>query len=390
MRIITTILAIAFLAACASAKSAGAGGKVLHDDEQVEIDHLKLAATMIRNGEYDHAEKELLQVNQDAERFDRARFFTLRGVVGLHRQAYLAAKEDFTAAITNGQREPVVQVYLAQAHYSLGEWLEALEALRRAGESQASFSSLHAMRIQCCWKLKDVAGAFGAITEAERRFPDQPEFTRQKLYYLLELSLFKDAEEVGNEYLSRSGRSMAAFLALGEAFRRHRQLERALRVLEEGRLRYPAEEHLLVTLARTYLDKGLPRSAAQILEEASILHPKYAPEAAELYRRSGDLYRALYLNTGLSDQKVKARQRLGLLLEAQRFEEAVSLEPRLERMGLLDDEDVRYALAFTHFRTGEFARSEEHLKTLTRPELFKASAELRKAIEAARGEGTGR
>lgn len=389
LRAVPAVLAFAALAACAAPDKAPAGGKVLQGDEQVEIDHLKLAATMIRDGEYDHAEKELGQVNQSAEGFDRARFHTLRGVVALHRQAYPAAKEDFKAAIANGQHEPVLQVYLAQAHYSLGEWRETLEALHHAGESQASFSSLHAMRVQCCWRLKDVAGAFGAIAEAERRFPDQAEFTRQKLYYLLELGLFKEAEQAGNDYLQRARRSTASFLTLGEALRRHRQLDGALRILEEGRLRYPADEHLLVTLARTYLDKGLHRSAARILEEVSARHPKYAPEAAELYRRSGDLYHALYLNTGLTDQKAKARQRLGLLLEAERFEEAASLEPRLERLGLFEDEDVRYALAFTHFRTGAYERAEEHLKMLTRPELFKASAELRKAIDIARG-GAGR
>lgn len=384
------LAALAALAACAApVRPKETGGKVLQGDEQVEIDHLKLAATMIRDGEYDHAENELGQVDQAAPGFDRARFHTLRGVVALHRQSYAAAKEEFRTAIAAGQREPVVHVYLAQTHYSLGEWRETVEALNLAGETAASFSSLHAMRVQCCWKLKDVPGAFGALAEAERRFPDQAEFTRQRLYYLLELGLYKDAEQAGREYLQRAGRSMPAHLTLGEALRRYRQFDGSLKTLEEARLRFPSEEQVLVTLARAYLDKGLFRSAAQILEEASAAHPKYASEAAELYRRCGDLHRALYLNAGLSDQKAKARQRLGLLLEAQMFEEAVALEPRLERLGLFDDEDVRYALAFTHFRTGEFGRAEDHLKTLTRPELFKASAELRKAIEVARG-GAGR
>lgn len=390
-RAFPVVLVLAALAACAAPapSTKGRGAKILQGDEQIEIDHLKLAATMIRDGEYDHAEKELQQADTSAPGFDRARFHTLRGVIALHKQAHPVAKEAFQAAIGSGQRDPAVYIYLAQAHYALSEWRETIDALNQAGEAQASFSSLHAMRIQCCWRLKDVAGAFGAIGEAERRFPNQPEFTRQRLYYLLDLGLFKEAEQAGRDYLVRSDRSVAAFLAVGEAFRRYRRHESASKVLEEGRLRYPAEDQLLVTLARTYLDKALYRSAGQILEEVASRDPKYASEAAELYRRSGDLHRALYLNAGLTDQKAKARQRLGLLLEDERYEEAVSLESRLERLTLFEDEDVRYALAFAHFRSGHYDRAEEHLKTLTRPELFKASAELRKAIEVAR-DGSGR
>lgn len=386
MKAIAPALVVVVLAACAGPASPakGQGAKILKEGEQIEVDHLKVAATMIRDGEYDHAEKELQLVDATAAGVDLPRFHTLRGVVALHKQAYPAAKEAFRTAIASGQRDSAVRIYLAQVHYALSEWRETIDELHEAGEAQASFSSLHAMKIQCYWTLKDVAGAFGAIGEAERRFPNQTDFTRQRLYYLLHLGLFNEAEQAGRDFLVRSDRSTSAFLAVGESFRRYRQHEAAAKVLEEGRLRYPAEDQILVTLARTYLDQGRYRSAGQILEEVAARDPKYASEAAELYRRSGDIHRALYINSGLTDQKAKARQRLGLLLESERYEEAVSLAPRLERLALYEDEDVRYALAFANYRSGHFDRAEEHLKTLTRPELFKASAELRKAIEIGR------
>ncbi len=386
IRALPAVLAMAVLAACAAPASStkGKGAKILKNDEEIEVDHLKVAATMIRDGQHDHAEKELQLVDPSAAGLDRARFHTLRGVVALHKRDYPAAKEAFRTAIANGQRDAAVQIYLAQVHYALSEWRETIDALHEAGEAQASFSTLHAMRIQCYWNLKDVAGAFGAIGEAERRFPNQPEFTRQRLYYLLHLGLFNEAEQAGRELLVRSDRSTAAFMAVGEAFRRYRQHEAAAKVLEEGRLRYPADDQILVTLARTYLDQRRYRSAGQILEEVAARDPKYASEAAELYRRSGDIHRALYINSGLTDQKAKARQRLGLLLESERYEEAVSLGSRLERLSLFEDEDVRYALAFANYRSGRYDRAEEHLKALTRPELFKASADLRKAIEIGR------
>jgi hypothetical protein len=48
---------------------------------------------------------------------------------------------------------------------------------------------------------------------------------------------------------------------------------------------------------------------------------------------------------------------------------------------LLEDEDLRYAVAYALFKTGEFGAAEEHLSALNRPDLFRKAAELRRAIQ---------
>ena len=53
---------------------------------------------------------------------------------------------------------------------------------------------------------------------------------------------------------------------------------------------------------------------------------------------------------------------------------------------VLEDDDVRYALAYAHFRTGELDLAEEELKGITKRELFSRATDLRKAIEAERAE----
>jgi thioredoxin-like negative regulator of GroEL len=100
-----------------------------------------------------------------------------------------------------------------------------------------------------------------------------------------------------------------------------------------------------------------------------------------LYRRAGRPYRALMLNGQITDQQVKFRQRLALLLELQRFEQAAAMEGDLLRTGLMDEEDIRYALAYAIFKSGDFDKAESHLQTLTRPDLFRKAAELRRAIQ---------
>ena len=87
------------------------------------------------------------------------------------------------------------------------------------------------------------------------------------------------------------------------------------------------------------------------------------------------------LNGQISDQKVKLRQRLALLLELQRYEQAAAMDDDLRRTGLMDDEDIRYALAYAVFKVGDFDNAEIHLQKLTRPDLFRKAAELRRAIQ---------
>ena len=53
----------------------------------------------------------------------------------------------------------------------------------------------------------------------------------------------------------------------------------------------------------------------------------------------------------------------------------------LRRTGLIDDEDIRYALAYAVFKTGEFDTAELYLQKLERPDLFRKAAELRRAIQ---------
>jgi tetratricopeptide (TPR) repeat protein len=256
--------------------------------------------------------------------------------------------------------------------------------LDRAGGTVDNMPALHAMRVQCHWRLDDPSGTFGALAEAERKFPDRADFTRQRLHYLLRLGLYLEASRAGRAYLERAGASPEAYVTLGEALRRSLQLDEALNVLERGRLQYRWDERILVSLANAYLDKGLPRAAARILEEASALYAKYLPEAAELYCRGNELRRALYLNAQVPDQKVKTRQRLGILLDAGRFEEAAALESRLQRLGFFEDEDIRYALAYVRYRTGDYDGAEGHLQSIRRADLFQAAAELRRAIEVAK------
>jgi tetratricopeptide (TPR) repeat protein len=171
------------------------------------------------------------------------------------------------------------------------------------------------------------------------------------------------------------------YLTLGETLRRSRQFSEATLILEMARLKFPRIEKIIISLAHTYMDNDKPLIAAKLFEEASMINPKYISESAELYRLAGHYYRALYLNSQVTDQTVKTKQRLGILLELNRFEEAASLEKRLSRLNLLDDDRVRYAMAYVAFNIGNFEKAREYLSKINDPALFRSATELMKAME---------
>ncbi|MCB1602738.1 MAG: hypothetical protein KDI66_22170, partial [Xanthomonadales bacterium] len=75
------------------------------------------------------------------------------------------------------------------------------------------------------------------------------------------------------------------------------------------------------------------------------------------------------------------KQRLGILIELGRFAEVRGMELALTRTRLLEDEDVRYALAYALFKEGDFAAAEAHLTKLTKPDLFRKATELRQSMQ---------
>jgi len=135
------------------------------------------------------------------------------------------------------------------------------------------------------------------------------------------------------------------------------------------------------------MDSGSVLSSALVMEEVARRDPAYLIEAAELYRRAGRLERALFLNAHVADQKAKMKQRLQILLQLERFEMVSAMEARLSRLGLLEDEQIRYALAYGFFMIRDFEAAERHLVGLHDRELFQKGVALRQAIVSCREAG---
>jgi tetratricopeptide (TPR) repeat protein len=383
LKVRASLIPLLLLLAAAGATAGGQPESSRRVAGEEEIDHLGIAATMLRDGNYDRAEAAIRRVDPGDPKLDKARYYSVRGLIALQRGAFAWAAADLRAARENGQNDPRLLVYIAQAQAAQEDYAAALQSFEEIPDFSA-FPEALALRAQCHWKLNQVREAFRVLDQAYAGYPRKSSFLRQRIFYLIELDLTRQAAEDCAAYLGVVGQDPEAWVTIGEALRRGGEARQAVLVLEQAGLRFPDNERVRLALAQAYLDRAQPFTAARLLEKAAAFNPVLYLQAAELYQQAGDYGRALYLNGLLTDGAEKARQRFSLLLKQSRFEEALALEPRLARLGLLDTDPLRYALAYALFRTRRLEEAAGYLNRIQGSEFFRQATQLRRAIEALR------
>jgi hypothetical protein len=348
-----------------------------------DVDHLALAAALLRDGHADRASKVLAQVDPADETLAKDRYHTLRGLAAYELKAYEDAYAAFSAAVEAGAKDDALQVYRAQCAYELKRCEDVLKALDEV--AQLEQAPLYLMRAECQWQTEAQSAALQTLVEGGERFPEKGrDFVRIRVKRLVEVGLFQTAVETADGLLTAEA-TLDDYLFLSEALLQSNQHAAARAILEKARLRWPDDERPTVQLAHAWLGTGHTRTAALMFERAADQNPRYAKDAAEIHRRRGAAYSALLQNARILDQQAKLRQRVGILLERERFAAVSALGPRLDRLGLLEsDEELRYALAYAWFRQSEFKAAERELRRLKRSDLFERAAGLRKAMAECR------
>jgi len=351
-----------------------------------KTDFISLAATMLKDGHYDRALLSLQSVDMEDEATDLMRFYTLQGLAYMNLNDMLAAKESLQSAIKNGQQDPVIYVYLAQVNYALKEYQELIVAVDKAGNIVANYPLLLEMKAQSHWQLQQPYAAIDTLNTAQQMFSSDYRFMRRKVFYLVELKLYQQAAQLGQQYLNLSAGKASDYIAIGNALRLSKEYQQTLLIMEDARLKFPDNVTIAKVLAHTYMDMGQLNSGAFILEQAAQYDPRLIAEAAEVYRRAGRLYKALTLNPVIREHKVKLKQRLAIFLALKRYEQAANMQKSLYRTGLLGDQNIRYALAYAYFSSGQFDAASKQIDYLTESELFKKGLELRRMMEACKEE----
>ena len=358
----------------------------LRAESAEEVDYLSLTALMIKDGDYVRAGEAIEKVDQNNEKLDKKRFYTLSGIISLNKELYVQSIAELESAITAGQENKVIYVYLAQAYMGLEKYDETLAQLEKVGDLEKSMPGVWLLRSQAYWLNKKTYKAWNVLGVAQVLFPEEKTFIRNKIFYAIELGLFQEAVNLGQDYIKNHDATVNDYVSLGDALRQSGKPESGLNFLELAKLNFPGEKNIYVAMAHAYLDLENIHAAAMILEEGGVFHNELLKDSAELYKKANVYQRALFNNSKILKQKEKLQQRMSLHLEIGNYDQVLAMQDELLRVRLLDEQDFQYAMAYAHFKVGDYDATENILEKITGTRLFRKAAELRKVMASCANE----
>jgi len=125
----------------------------------------------------------------------------------------------------------------------------------------------------------------------------------------------------------------------------------------------------------------MKNTTAYLFEVSSNYEKQYLKDAIEMSRRAKRLPHAIYLNAKNHDKVDQTKQNVATYLERGEFRKVIGMKSALERYKLLEDENMRYALAYAYYMAGDYDNAETQLKQITDSELFSKATLVRKNIE---------
>ncbi len=391
------------------------------NQEDIHLNHIALATLMIYDAKYDKARQELHLVDTNASSYDAANYYTVLGVLNskqnrtkeaikAFKQAIQATKiKEFKAPKKEKQKEFLFSIasketntevsstydaeakkraksqqlymYLTQEYYKLKDYKNTVSSLENAKEKGKSRAGLFTLKAECYYKMKEYSKAINALNEGIQHFKKNKKLLKQKFYYFADLGLYQAAIQTAQEYIKLFKGDAKEYVTLAQVLIGANEIESAIKLLEEAKLKFPKEPKLSVLLGHMYLKKDMKHIAASLFEKGSYYDKKYLKDAVEMHRRAGNNLHALYLNAQNIDKVEKLKQKIAIYLNAGEYRKIIGLSKALKRYKMLDDDNLRYALAYAYYMAQDYKKAENELKFISDSELFNKATLIRKNIE---------
>jgi len=394
------------------------------EDHVQEVDHLASATLMIYDGRLDEAEAELARVDKSGKNFNAADYYTARGVLYFKKSRYESAISNYKKAITatktkkfessrmnnnrkylfsigknKDDKDPVFQfdsekekqdkleklnIYLSQSYYEIKDYANTIKHLDLAGDRGRDRTALFALRAECYWKIKKFNDAINSLSRGLKLFPEDPALLKQKYYYLSELGLYQAAIENAKKYMTVINADADEFVILAQLLVKADQTDEAIKILETARGKFPKIANIAMLLGHIYMQKDMKHTAAHLFKAGACNDKKYLKDAVEMHRQIKDYSHAIFLNAQMSDNVEKLKQKVAIHVERSEFEKVIGLKDGLERYNILEDDNIRYALAYSYYMSKDYQNAELQLNKIDNDELYLKGAAIRRNIEKCR------
>lgn len=345
-----------------------------------ELEKLPLIALLLKNGHTDRAQLVFNDLTPKEKQKDLKRVHTLEGLLHLSSQKFDLARLSFLKARELGQNDPELFIYMAQAYFGLEDYQSVINELTGSKEKEQILVErprVSLLLAEAWWKRGEYKQSLEFL---EKLMAIHPELSLPKLTYvqsLLDLELIQYTYEWAMTSPRQEAWSERDLLTMASLFQAKSASLQVIKLLEFASLRYSTNPEIKFQLASVYAQQNKFLAAATVLENQS---KRYPLELSELYRQSGFAVRADYL-AGLVDPiKDRTQQKLTLYLAKSEFDRAITLEKDLEGLGLLDSDQLRYALAYAFYKVRDFKKSEFHLAKINEPSVYEKALLLRSSL----------
>lgn len=340
------------------------------------VDHVAVAKVLIRDGFVERASSSLSKVNPEKDDVEWGMYWLVKGLIDLHQKKYESSIGWLKKALKETKEEEV-NLYLSEAYFQKKD-LKAAEATIQSIKSIRN-SAYFVLKSSIYWEFGQKEAAWKVLSVAEEKGIAPSLVIKKKFSLLLRESLFYAASQLITDRLSELRANDVT--AMAQQLRLKKQALMSRRLLEAARLKWPRDERLNMELAANYIESKEMFIAALLVEELSRHHNHLSHQAADLLAATDQSYRAELLNPATEDMSTRLKQRLSLYLQGEKYDHIAQMEPLLNQASLLQKEDIRYAVAYSLFKSGRFSKAQTHLSRLTRNDLFEKAVELREEIE---------
>lgn len=348
-----------------------------------EVDYLDVASELIKAQDYARALTTLKKIKVKMVE-EPARYYALMGLslLGLNKPAESLQYLDKSLAQDPEQEE--MHFHRSQAQFLVKEYdlaLKGLLKIQKWGQKKSSYtvllSDVYRARgeKQRAWSL--LSAKVASLTSQDSQASMILE--QKRLAFLIEEKLFQSAYTLCAQLLSYD-LSLPALLGWSQKLGEQEPLL-GLKLLEMIRLQYPHSLEVNLTLAQAYLNQKKKSVAAQLLEEASRENPQLAQWASQLMLRESSSYRIPFVALTIPDARERLRQEVSVLLKGEEFSKIAQLDGRLKSGGLLGDDEMKYLLSYSYFKTGQYSQSKKLLMKISEKGLVTKSLQLREEIE---------
>lgn len=389
-----------------------------------DVDHLALASMMVYDGKFDKAYAELEEAKNTDKNLDMSKYYTIKSVIAMRQDNHAQAIEELKKAVVATKAkvykapEPIKEKrkhlfslasepkkvavsneppydgekirrqelqklysYLSQESYKAERYLDTIKYLDLQGETGRDEAAEYMLRADCYWKAGNKAAAVDILSKGAQAFGSDQSLLKQKFYYYTELGLYQEAIVSAKAYMKRAAPNAKEYLVLAQMLIAAGQREEAITLLEETKMLFPRDAEVSILLGHLYMKNGMEFTTAALFEQASYYEHKYVKEAAEVHRRVGLTPHALYLNAQITDKVEKLKQKIAIYVDREEYENIIGLIDALERYKMLDDDNIRYAVAYAYYMAKDYEEAEKQLKLITDDELFSKATIIRKNIE---------